>query len=168
MPHLRPFGPATKVHTRRSVAHVPHDRALRRAAKKAMIHPEVFFNGHQALSVIHGFAEQTATSGFVIYACSILPQHVHMVIARHHYPIEQVVRLLRQAGTRHLLADGLHPFAELRLPSGYLPSVWGQDFRKVFLFTEEEIRRSIAYVEQNPVKDGKRPQRWSFVKPFDG
>jgi REP element-mobilizing transposase RayT len=165
--NLRPFGPATKVDTHRSVAHVPHNRALRLAAKKALTYPEVSFNGHQALSVIRGFAEQTAKSKYVIYACSILPQHVHMVIARHRYPVGQVVRLLRQAGTRRLLADGLHPFADQRAPNGRLPSVWGQDFWKVFLFSADDVRRRVAYVEQNPVRHGKRPQKWSFVRPFE-
>jgi len=162
------FGPATKVTTRRSVAARPHDRKVRLAAKGVMKYPEVVFNGHQALSVINGFSEQSAKSDFVVHACSILPQHVHMVIARHRYSIEQVVRLLRQAGTLRLLADGLHPFAHLRSPKGRLPSVWAQDFRKVFLFTAEEIWHRIKYVEDNPIKDGKRPQKWSFVTPYRG
>lgn len=165
---LRAFGDATKVTTRRSVAARPHDRKLRLAAKEAMKYPEVNFTGHQALSVIKGFAEQTAKSGFIIHACSILPQHAHMVIARHRYPIEQVVRLLRQAATLRLLADELHPFAHLRSGKGRLPSVWAQDFRKVFLFTSEEIWHRIGYVEENPRKEGKRPQKWSFVTPYRG
>ena len=48
-----------------------------------------------------------------------------------------------------------------------LPSVWAQDFWKVFLYTEEDIRARIRYVEENPLKEGKRRQRWSFVTPFD-
>jgi hypothetical protein len=34
---------------------------------------------------------------------------------------------------------------------------------KVYLDTEEEVRRAIAYVEENPLKEGKRRQRWGFV-----
>lgn len=163
---LQRFGLATPVATRRSVAGRPHNAALRRAAKQAMRYPEVAFTGRQALSVAHGFAAMTAKSGYRVHACSILPQHVHMVIGRHHYSIEQVGRLLRQAGTEHLLKNGLHPFADQRAANGRLPSVWGQDFWKVFLFTPEEVQDRIQYVENNPIKEGKRAQHWSFVTPF--
>jgi REP element-mobilizing transposase RayT len=164
--NLRPFGPATTTDERRSVAALPHDLTARRRAKESLVYPEVVFDGYQALSVAKGFAAATAKSGYVIYACSILPCHVHMVIRRHRYAIEQVVRLLRQFATGQLLRDGRHPFAGQRTAAGRLPSVWGQDFWKVFLFDEADICRAIRYVEDNPVKEGKRPQRWSFVTPF--
>jgi REP element-mobilizing transposase RayT len=165
---LRRFGPATPVTTRRSVAGQPHNRQLRRTAKQAMRYPQVVLTGHQALGIAHGFRAITTKCGYRIHACSILPQHVHMVIARHRYGIEQVVRLLRQGGTDRLLADGRHPFADQRASNGRLPSVWGQDFWKVFLFTPEEVRERIQYVDDNPVKEGKRRQRWPFVIPYEG
>jgi REP element-mobilizing transposase RayT len=165
---LRKFGPATWTDSKRSVAGEPHDVALRKAAKKVMIYPEVVFTGHQALSVANGFGKMVRKSGYVVNACSIMPCHIHMVIMRHHYAIEQVVRLLRQAGTAKLLEDGRHPFGHLRKPNGYLPSAWGQDLWKIFLFTDEDILRAIKYVEENPVKEGKRPQTWRFVTPFTG
>jgi REP element-mobilizing transposase RayT len=163
---LREFGPATPVTTRRSVAGKPHDRQRRLAAKQVLKYPEVTFTGLQAQSVGNGFGEMVRKSGYIGHACAILPQHVHLVIARHRYPIEQVVRLLRQAATARLLEDGRHPFAEQRAPNGRLPSVWGQDFRKVFLYTPEEIRQRIKYVEENPLKEGKPRQKWSFVVAY--
>ncbi len=39
---------------------------------------------------------------------------------------------------------------------------------KVFLDTEEAIENAIRYVEENPMKEGKPRQRWSFVTPFSG
>jgi len=163
---LRHFGPATFDEAPRSVARRPHDRTARLAAKEVMKYPEMIFNGHQALSVMNGFGIQVAKSGYHIHACSILPQHVHLVIRRHHYDIEQVIRLLRQAGTTQLLTDERHPFASERSMSGRLPSVWTQGFRKVFLFTPEEVLHRIQYVEDNSVKEGKKLQRWPFVVPF--
>ncbi|MFH1922268.1 MAG: hypothetical protein ABIP48_20590, partial [Planctomycetota bacterium] len=76
------FGPATKVETRRSVAAKPHDRALRLAAKRALKYPPVRFNGRQVLSVSQGFATAIAEHEYHVCACSILPEHVHMVVAR--------------------------------------------------------------------------------------
>jgi hypothetical protein len=37
----------------------------------------------------------------------------------------------------------------------------------VFLDAQHDIRRAIAYVEANPIKDGFAPQRWEFVTPFE-
>src|SRR5437870_13144281 len=74
---LRRFGPATKVNTRHSVAGQPHDRALRLAAKKALRYPPVSFNGVQARAVATGFGNFLERSGVVIWACSILPEHIH-------------------------------------------------------------------------------------------
>jgi hypothetical protein len=164
--NLRPFGDASWTDSRRSVAATSHDRDLRRRARQALAYPEVFFSDAQAAGVARGFADQSATSGYIIHACSILAQHVHLVIRRHSYVVEQVVRLLRQAATTALLAADLHPFAALRGERGRLPSVWAQDFWKVFLFTAEEVAQRIAYVENNPLKEGRPPQRWPFVTPF--
>jgi hypothetical protein len=49
------FGKATKVNVTKSVARVPHDLALRKAAKRALNHPPVRLNGAQALCIIRGF-----------------------------------------------------------------------------------------------------------------
>lgn len=164
---LRPFGPATPVSGSRSVAGKPHDRRLRLAAKQALKYPEVVFTGRQALSVGNGFAAAVRKYGYVVHACTILPQHAHLVIRRHRYCIEQVGRLLRQSATLRLLDDGLHPFAHLRSPTGRLPSVWAQDFRHIFLFTPEEVIGRIKYVEDNPLKEGKPRQSWLFVTAYE-
>src|SRR5262249_38674001 len=97
---LRRFGPATKVETRRSVAGKAHDRTLRRAAKEALHYPPVTFTGPQARAVGVGFASFLARSGVVVWACSILPEHVHLVIARHTYKVEKIVNHLKGDTTR--------------------------------------------------------------------
>jgi REP element-mobilizing transposase RayT len=164
---LRRFGPATKTETRQSVAHQPHDRTLRQAAKNALRLPAVVFNGTQARSVGVGFAEQVRTSGLVVRACSILPEHVHMVIDRHDYRAEQMVNLLKGAATRRLVADNLHPFAAHAPADGRPPKCWARGCWKVFLDNETDFARAVRYVEENPVKEGKPRQRWTFVTPLD-
>lgn len=165
--NIKPFGRATLVtHTRQSVANQPHDRKVRLAAKQALIRPEVKFNGIQARGVGIGFRDQVKTSNYKIYACVILAQHMHLVVGRHHYDIEQVIRLMRQSATAQLLKDKLHPFVDQRAKNGRLPSVWGQDFRKIFLYTPGEVRHRIKYVEDNPEKEGKPRQKRSFVIPY--
>src|SRR5690242_9685052 len=78
--NLRPFGPATGTGVRRSVAHAPHDRRRRRAAKEALVRPAVVFTGEQTRAVARGFATATSRNGYRIHACSILECHAHLVI----------------------------------------------------------------------------------------
>ena len=142
------FGRATKVDTHHSVAHVPHDRELRRAAKRAPKYPAVRFTGRQALSVVKGFATAIREGGYVLHACSILPDHVHFALARHQRIAETVTAHLKAQATRQLRADGLHPFERFARPDGSVPSVWAESLWKVFLFDAEDIRRASVDPQQ--------------------
>ncbi len=46
--------------------------------------------------------------------------------------------------------------------------VWSERPYKVFLYTPDDVRRVIAYIEANPAKEGLAPQHWPFVTPYDG
>src|SRR5947209_8155236 len=69
------FGPATRTDQRASVAHRPHDRGVRLAAREALQRPAVQFTGLQARAVGRGFAESARRGGVTVWACSILPEH---------------------------------------------------------------------------------------------
>ena len=155
---LARFGKATSVNTRRSLAGVTHDRDLREQAKKVLKFPPVQFSGRQALAVSQGFDQARQEGGYVMHACSILPEHVHLVIARHPRPIGRIVGHFKARATQRLSAEGLWP--EAGRP------VWAKKGWKVFLNTRQAVARAIEYVEKNPAKEGKPPQRWSFVTPF--
>jgi len=165
---LSRFGPATKVETCRSVAAAPHNRAIRRAAKEALLYPEVHFDGHQALSVAAGFATAIEEGGYRVYACSILPEHVHLVIGRHERTIERILAHMKAKASSRLNADGRHPLAGYVDRYGRTPSPWAAKRWKCYLDSVADIVRAIRYVEQNPIKEGKRAQRWPFVVPWDG
>jgi REP element-mobilizing transposase RayT len=161
------FGAATKTNERHSLARKPHDRNLRLATKEALKYPPVQFSGVQARAIGDGFAAYVRTSGLTVWACSILPEHVHLVIARFRLMVEQVVIQLKGEATQQLLAEELHPFGHIRLPNGRPPKCWACGEWAPFLETPEDIVRAIDYVEKNPLKEGKPPQRWPFVTPFD-
>lgn len=55
---------------------------------------------------------------------------------------------------------------EHRRVNGTLPSPWGARGWKVALFTEEQLRAAIRYVEENPARAGFKRQQWEFVAPF--
>lgn len=163
---LRRFGPATKTTQRRSLAHDPHDRILRLAAESALKRPPVVFNGIQARSIARGFADAVTRHGLTSHACSIMPEHVHMVIARHHMKVETIANLLKGAATRKIAEDGLHPFAGLPTKSGRPPKMWTRGEWKVFLNPPRDIVRAIRYVQENPLREGKKAQAWKFVVPY--
>jgi REP element-mobilizing transposase RayT len=160
------FGPATKVETRVSVAHLSHDRAMRRAAREALKFPAVHLTGTQARAVGRGFAASARKGGVTLLACAILPEHVHLVVARHRCKVEWIVNQMKGAATRQLLEEILHPFARWRRPDGRVPMCWAAKLWKVYLDSDEDVARAIAYVENNPLQEGKPRQNWSFVTRF--
>jgi REP element-mobilizing transposase RayT len=103
----------------------------------------------------------------VIHACPILPAHVHMVIARHRFTVEQVVNLLNGNATKWLTRCGLHPMQNQVETGRPLPSPWASGLWKVYLDARADVRRAIEYVHQNPIKEGKRVQEWRFVVPYE-
>jgi REP element-mobilizing transposase RayT len=160
------FGPATKTTAKKSLASVPHDPAVRRAAKRALLRRPVRFTGVQAQSIGHGFRKAAHDGGYVCYACAILPDHVHLVLARHQRPIKQIVGHLKAMASRELASDGRHPFVGETTEDGSLPTPWVRGCWKRYLNTQQEVSQAIQYVEQNPVRIKLPRQRWSFVTPF--
>ena len=161
-------GPATRTQVRRSLAREPHDVAKRLEAKRHLVREPVVFTGVQARAIARGFASYVERSGLVIYACSILPKHVHLVVKRHTCAIEQVARLLKGAATAQLLKEGLHPFSDTPYRDGSIPTRWARHAWSVFLHEDAEVVRAIRYTRGNPQKEGKRPQTFSFITPFPG
>jgi REP element-mobilizing transposase RayT len=119
------YGAATKVTTRASVASRAHDRDLRRAQKSALRYDPVHFTIAQMQCIARGFARAVAESGYVVFACSILPEHVHMVVQRHRNRGEQIIGHFKARATQQLLSEGIHPFQQRQAPEGSVPCAWG-------------------------------------------
>ncbi|HWB53929.1 MAG TPA: hypothetical protein VG722_07040 [Tepidisphaeraceae bacterium] len=159
------FGPSTPTHSRRSVACASHDSNERLSAKTALKYSSVSFTGRQCLSIANGFKDAIRRSQFTIHACAILPEHVHIVLARHRYAIEKVRDQLKGQASKSLRADGLHPFACESI-AGKPHSPWSDGGWDVYLNSTADIRRAIQYVNDNPVREGKPRQTWSVVTPL--
>ena len=162
---LLKFGPATKTDTRQSVARTAHDPMRRQAAKSALRRPPVLFDGQQALAIANGFATACRDSEYVPRAFSILPDHTHGIVQRHPHLAEHIVGHLKSAATRQLRAEGLHPFDD---GGQRIPTVWAEGCWKRFLNSGDEMMQAIRYVNNNPLKEGKKRQNWHFVVPFPG
>src|SRR3569833_299069 len=96
------YGEATKTTARRSIAHEQHDRQRRLAAKRSLQRPPVAFNGLQARAVGRGFAAYVERWKIPVWACAILPDHIHIVVGRPHIDIEQVIIQLKGVATKSL------------------------------------------------------------------
>jgi REP element-mobilizing transposase RayT len=102
----------------------------------------------------------------LIWACAILPDHVHLVLAKHRLKVESLVIQLKGDATEQLISQGRHPFAGCPPKNGRPPKCFARGEWKVYLESVDEIERAIEYVEKNPLKEQKPRQKWNFVTKF--
>lgn len=164
---LARFGRATKSLERVEIA-PPEYAAWRAAAQSALKYPAVSLSHQQAEAVADAIGVFVRKNGLCVWACSILPEHVHLVLGRHRYKIEQAANLLKGAAQRRLIKLGFHPLSAYRNAQRRVPSMWADKCWKVFLDNEIAIENAIGYVEANPEREGKPRQNWPFVDRFAG
>lgn len=163
------YGESTRKFEQRTLAQLTvQELAIREAARAALLYEPVCLTGRQALSIASGFAKKAASTGYKIWACAIMPQHIHLVIARHQYKVEQVANLLKGAATKQLIGDGLHPLEKYARPNRRPPGMWARHQWKKYLDSDAAIENAIAYVIENPLKEGKKQQTWNFITPYAG
>ncbi|HEY3968031.1 MAG TPA: transposase [Planctomycetaceae bacterium] len=160
------FGRTTKSVERRELT--PEEEQQRIKAKRALKYPPMQFTGDQARDIGRAFGKIAARNNYTIWACSILPEHAHLVIARHTYQVESIVTLLKGESTRELIQSGSHPLAMHAKRGSRPPKMWSRGEWKVYLDSNQAIENAMRYVEENPEQDGKPKQKWRFVSPFRG
>jgi REP element-mobilizing transposase RayT len=106
------------------------------------------------------FDEVIEKDQYTCYACAILPDHVHILIRKHKHRAEQMLENLKEHSRLRLSVtghrDSKHP-------------AWTAGIGcKVFLEHPDDVRRTIGYIERNPLPYGLPIQQWKFVKPYDG
>ncbi len=149
-------GAATKVTTSESLARRPHDQKRRLAAKDTLKFPPVRFTGRQALEVGLAIRDLVEEHGVVIWACAVMPNHVHLLAARHKLTPAKIVAGCRARASRRLHDAGLWPAER---------PIWGKGKWHVELETPHEVRTRIGYINRNPSEAGLPDQHWSFVTP---
>jgi REP element-mobilizing transposase RayT len=147
-------------HGRKRVQPASRDiRAFYHRAKRKLVFPIIDITPDDVACVAEAFARVVSTFRYTCYACAIMPDHVHLVIRKHKHLAEEMIWncqreshvLLRERGLREL--D--HP-------------VWGGPGWKVFLDHPDDVRRTIGYVQKNPLEIGRSAQHYGFVKDYDG
>ncbi len=161
------FGKATMVSDNRCRSRDEHDIRSRIRAKRALRYPIVRFTGKQARAIGHGFARAMREGGYSVHACSILPTHVHLIIGPHSRNIRRIAGHLKARATRQLNTEHLHPLAKFASADKPAPSPWARYPWTIYVDTRKHLRSAITYVENNPLKERKPRQHWSFVTPCE-
>jgi REP element-mobilizing transposase RayT len=135
-------------------------RLFHERAAEVLKHPLLELAAAEMRVLGQAFAEVIERCKYTCYACALMPDHVHILIRKHKHLAEDMIASLQDAGRTALVAAGLR---EAEHP------VWtGGGGWKVFLDHPDDVRRTIPYIENNPVKFRRPRQVWPFVKSYDG
>jgi len=126
-------------------------RRFRTAATPRLSRPPYYVTNATRPVIAGGFARVVERLKLTVPACSIMNDHVHLLVLRSKYRIEYLVNQFKGAATSAL---------ELK------PTPWTRKSWKVFIDDEEALRAAAAYVEANPAAAGLKPQQWDFVSPL--
>jgi REP element-mobilizing transposase RayT len=147
-------------HGRKPVQPLPVELREFYAKAQAVLRHELLTLSDPGIQVVaDSFARAIREARYTCYACAIMADHVHALIRRHRDKAEVMIECLQITSRAALIAAGLRPPPH---------PVWGGPGWKRFLNTREDIERIVRYIQMNPIKARRPPQRWSFVKPYDG
>jgi REP element-mobilizing transposase RayT len=128
-------------------------------AKGILKFPLLEFGLEEIEMIGEAFAAVMQQQRYTCYACAIMPDHVHMLIRKHKQQASEMIDTFQDGAWERLHAtrryDPDHP-------------LWTTGGWKRFLFTPNEVRQVIGYIERNPDERGLPRQRWPFVKEYDG
>jgi len=161
------FGKATSGIPTGSLKDGPEVAVQRSHIQRKLKYPAVQLTGTQSAAVGGGFNTAITKYGLAIWACSILPEHIHLVLARTGKSCESMTNFLKGEATKELNRQSLHPLAA-HAEHGRTPQPWARKHWQVYLNSEQSIDNAIAYVNDNPIKENKPAQHWPCVTPFTG
>jgi REP element-mobilizing transposase RayT len=131
------------------------------AARTLLAQPLLVFGQTEVNVIAEAFANVVQQFRYTCYACAIMPDHVHLIIRKHKHLAEEMVVNFQRASHFLLRDRGFRAEQQRTWSSG---GGW-----KVFLDRPDDVRRTIGYVDENPLKIGLPRQAWPFVTtPYDG
>jgi REP element-mobilizing transposase RayT len=133
-------------------------RAFYEQAAAVLKHPLFSFTPQDFSVVADALGQAIAQRKYTCYACAIMPDHVHLLIRKHRDPAEEMIENIQSLSRKRLVDVGIRE-------SGH--PTWTRGGWKVFLDHPDEVRRTIRYSEENPLKAGLSGQHWSFVQTYD-
>ena len=105
------------------------------------------------------FNEVIRQERYTCYACAIMLDHIHILIRKHKHKAEEMADRLKTQSRLRLCEAGLRPDDH---PTWCGGCVW-----HIFLDHPDEVRRTIGYINKNPLAITLPAQKWPFVTPYD-
>ena len=133
-------------------------RAFYQQASDTLQHDLLSFTPDQFPTVAQALDESIADHQYTCYACAVMPDHVHLLIRRHRHQSEEMLANLQSESRSRLSALGLRKLSH---------PTWTRGGWRVYLDHPDAIRRTIRYIEHNPVKMRLPAQHWDFVTPYN-
>src|SRR5918993_4875280 len=128
-------------------------RAFYEQARAVLKHPLLDLRAGAIDSVGRGFGDAIRKCGYTCYACAILFDHVHLIVRKHKHDAEEMIEQFQHFSRSRLSTAGF------RTPDH---PVWCRGGWKIFLDHPDEIRRTIKYVNDNPLPYRMPRQQWTF------
>lgn len=117
----------------------PANKALMQSNKQLQLQDAILLSTAERQLVREAIINEAKTRGQKIYAISVQPNHVHIVVDYTQEPLSKIVALYKS--TSRLALRALERTGK----------VWTRGYDKRFCFTEDDLRRRIKYVQsQNP------------------
>jgi REP element-mobilizing transposase RayT len=128
-------------------------------AAKLLRHQLLKFDESARAVVADAFKEVIQEERYTCYACAVMPDHVHILIRKHKDKAEVIADRLKSVSRLRLCESGHRPDDH---PTWCGGCVW-----HIFLDHPDEVRRTIGYIERNPLAIGLPAQPWPFITPYD-
>jgi REP element-mobilizing transposase RayT len=134
-------------------------REFKREADEKLDFPLLWFDDAKRQALGKSVEEVISKEGYTVWGCAIMRNHIHLCIRRHRDDAKTMWNNFAEETSKRL-----------RLFATVPPNhpVWSTRPYKVFLYTPDDVRRVIAYIEDNPRKDNLIEQHWPFVTLYDG
>ena len=114
-------------------------------ARQVLTHPLLTFVEEDRRIIGDSFQSAIAAQRYTCYGCAIMPDHVHLLIRKHKHHAETMIENLQAASKGALVV------AQRRGPEH---PAWGGPGWRVFLYTQDDIRRTVHFIHENPPKAG--------------
>ena len=146
-------------------------------ARRGSASPQISVGGperHASAKCRSRFRQRRSKKWIAIWACSILPEHIHLVIARHAYEIEQISNLLKGEATKEIKDKVIHPQVRFVDAKGKLPSMWAEQQWKVFRMTNgaspppSSTSKSIQSKRESRSRNGRSSPPLPASRAVDG
>jgi REP element-mobilizing transposase RayT len=134
-------------------------REFYQSANELLTHELIWFDERLRNEIGAALGAAIKARGYTCWAGAVCSNHVHALIRIHRDDALTMWMALAEAVREHLRAAKLVPADH---------PLWAERPYKVFVYTPEQVRHRIGYIEGNPVKEGLPRQTWTFVKPYDG